>query len=285
MIPNSFTYHRPGSVDDAISMLSQNGDDAKILAGGHSLIPAMKLRLNQPENLIDIRKVPELQGISKDGETLVIGAAATHHEINASALVRGHLSMLAEGAGHIGDPAVRNVGTIGGSIAHADPAADWPAMLMAADATIVVKGSGGERRIRAHEFFTGFYETALAEGEIITSIRIPNFGPNASSHYAKFVQPASRFAIVGCGVVCTWDNGRIYRAKVAFTGVSEGPFRDEAVESELNGKTPSAEVFEAAAAKAAEGVSIMSDHYASEKYRKHLAKVYCRRALSALAVR
>ena len=285
MIPTTFDYKKAASVDEAISMLSQNGDGAQVLAGGHSLIPALKLRLNQPECLIDIRRVPELQGIRMEGHRLHIGAGATHHQISSSDLVRGHLSMLAEGAAHIGDPSVRNMGTIGGSIAHADPAADWPAMLLAADATILVKGSGGERQIRAEDFFTGFFETALADGEIITGVSIPAFGQNASSCYVKFVQPASRFAIVGCAITATWDNGRIMRAKVAFTGVSDHAFRAPAVEVELNGKTPSATVFEAAAAKAAEGASIMSDHYASEKYRKHLAKVYARRAMEGLAVR
>lgn len=283
MIPNSFEYHKADTVNQGVGLLTKYGDDAKLLAGGHSLIPAMKLRLNQPEKLIDIRRMPELQGINMDGDTLVIGAAATHHQINTSDMVRGHLSMLADGAGHIGDPSVRNMGTIGGSIAHADPAADWPAMLLAADATIVMHGNGGERQVKATDFFTGFYETALTEKEIITSVRIPASG-RTTSNYAKFVQPASRFAIVGCAIACTLDNGRILRAKVAFTGVSEFAFRDEAVEAELSGQSPTPEVFKAAADKAAEGVSIMSDHYASEKYRKHLAKVYCRRALSVLAL-
>lgn len=282
MIPSSFEYHKVDTLNQAIGMLTKYGDDAKLLAGGHSLLPAMKLRLNQPEKLIDIRRMPELQGIKMDGQELVIGAAATHHQINTSDVVRGHLAMLADGAGHIGDPAVRNIGTIGGSIAHADPAADWPAMLLAADATIVAQGSSGARKIPAQEFFTGFFETALGEKEIITQIRIPAFGQNAASHYEKFVQPASRFAIVGCAVATKLDNGRMLHPKVAFSGVSDYAFRDAAVEAELSGKEPTADVLEAAAAKAAEGVSIMSDHYASEKYRKHLAKVYCRRALNAM---
>ena len=276
MIPTSFDYHKASSVDEAIALLSEN-EDAKILAGGHSLIPAMKLRLNAPSQLIDIARLDELRFIRDDGHQVVIGAATTHAEIAASALLTGGLAVLAQTAATIGDIQVRNKGTIGGSLAHADPAADWPAAVLAVDATIVVKGLGGTRAIAAEDFFTGFFETALGQDEIITEIRIPKPATASTSAYAKFPQPASRFAIVGCAAVITKNGKAIQSARVAITGASEAAFRDKAVEKALI----MGESIETAANAAAENVSIMSDHYASEAYRKHLAKVFVKRALEA----
>jgi aerobic carbon-monoxide dehydrogenase medium subunit len=277
MIPSEFQYIRANSIEEAISLLKEG--DAKLLAGGHSLIPAMKLRLNSPAKLIDISRIAEMKGIKQEDGELVIGAMTTHYEIMTNDLVNKHLPILAQAAELIGDVQVRNKGTLGGSLAHADPAADWPASMLATDAVIVLAGAKGKRAIKAVDFFTGFFMTALEEGEIVTQIRIPMPSANTKSAYLKFMQPASRFAIVGCAVVMT-GNGTVDDIKVAFTGVSETPFRDTAVENALKGKKADAESIKNAADQAAEGVSILSDHFASEEYRKHLAKVYAKRALS-----
>ena len=257
-------------------------DGAKILAGGHSLIPAMKLRLAQPSALIDIAKIPELNFIRDRGKFIAIGAATTHGAIANHKTANLKVPFMAASAHQIGDVQVRNRGTIGGSIAHADPASDWPAILLAANATIKVEGTGGERKIPADDFFTGFFSTALHEGEIITEIHVPE--PDASSlryNYAKFSQPASRFALVGCAVqMSVDDHGVISNAHVAFNGVADHAYRATAVENALNGQVLTAESIAAAAEHATDGVaSVMSDHYASANYRSQMAKVFCRRAL------
>lgn len=265
LISYPFQYKRASSVADAVQML---GDGGKALSGGHSLIPTMKLRLNAPDVLVDVGRLPELKGIAIDGDELIIGAGATHGAIASSDLVKKHLPMFATGASQIGDPSVRNRGTIGGSIAHADPSADWPAMVIAADATIVMQGPSGTRRIKAEQFFTGLFSTAMHENELITQIRVP-LHDGAKMTYQKFSQPASRYAIVGCAIVKSADGS----LRVAFSGVSEAPFRDKNAETQLSsGQT----------AEAAAGMSILSDHYASEEYRKHLANVYLSRALAAV---
>ena len=280
MIPNSFNYQKAQSVDEAITMLNSS-EDAKLLAGGHSLIPAMKLRLNQPATLIDIAKIPALNFIRHEGDEIVIGAATTHHAIATSDLIKSHISMIAEGADLIGDTQVRNIGTIGGSIAHADPAADWPGLLIGSRANVVLQGPNGMRVVNSNEFFTGFFDTALTENEIITEIRIPVPPAGTKTSYQKFMQPASRYAIVGCAVMITQEGGLCKNVSVAFTGVGESAFRDNNVEIALTGKACTAENIEAAASQAAQDVDIMSDHFASENYRIHLAKVFAKRALTA----
>lgn len=275
MIPSSFTYQKVKSVEEAIAALKDS--DSKILAGGHSLIPTMKLRLNSPSKLIDIGGISTLKGIKESGNEIVIGAATTHAEISSSKVIQSKLNLFAQTASAIGDIQVRNRGTIGGSLAHADPAADWPAAVLAADAAIAVQGSKGSRKIKASEFFQGLFTTALQEGEVITAVHVPIL--SGKSVYMKFPQPASRYAIVGCAVVKHAD-GKI---SIAFTGVSSNAFRDGAAEKAISGKKIDAGSAEAASKVAAEGVHIMSDHYASEKYRKHLAKVYLKRALLAVA--
>ncbi len=272
MIPSNFNYIKAKSVEEAISLMDTHGDDARLLAGGHSLVPALKLRLNDYQYLIDVSKVSELRQIEEKDGMIHIGAMVTHGEIVSSDLISDKLSIFSQAAELIGDVQVRNLGTIGGSIAHADPAADWPGVLLASDAHIHVQGKGGGRKISAEDFFLGLYSTALEDGEMITSIGVP-VQTGAKSAYIKFMQPASRFAIVGCAAVI---NG--HGARVAFNGVSATPFRDKAVEASLDG----GESAEAAAGKAAEGVSVMSDHFASEDYRKQMAKVYCKRALASL---
>ena len=276
MIPVAFDYQKATTVDEAISALSGGG---KLLAGGHSLLPAIKLRLNQPEKLINITGISELKGIKEEDGEIVIGAATTHAEIMNNSLIKSKLSFFSKGAAMIGDVQVRNHGTIGGSLAHADPASDWTAMVLAADAAIEVQGNGGKRRIKATDFFTGLFSTALQDDEILTAIRIPEPPAGTKTVYVKFFQPASRFAIVGCAVFRTPDG----KTNIAFTGVSSTPFRDTAAENIVSGKTLDEATINAASNVAAEEADILSDHYASEEYRKHLAKVYLKRALKAIA--
>lgn len=283
MIPADFNYQKANSVDEALTLL-ESGGDAKLLAGGHSLIPAMKLRLNQPETLIDIARIPELNGIRQEGDEIVIGAGTTHHQIATSDLVKEKIPFFAEAADLIGDVQVRNMGTIGGSIAHADPAADWPALIMASQANMVLKSGSGERIVNANDFFTGFFETAVQENEIITEIRVRFPAPNTGMSYKKFMQPASRYAIVGCAVMVTHEGGVCKNVRVAFTGLADCAFRDKNVEIALSGKPYSAEQIEVASQQAGQDVMVMADHFASEAYRLHLAKVYAKRALSAAAV-
>lgn len=275
MIPSSFNYQKANSVEDAIKALA--ADNVKLLAGGHSLLPTMKLRLNTPSLLVDIGSIAALRGIKESGSEIIIGAATTHHEIASNKTIQSKLPLFAQGAASIGDIQVRNKGTIGGSLAHADPAADWAAVVLAADATITVQGSKGARKIKATEFFKGMFSTALSQGEIITAIHVP-VATGSKGVYLKFAQPASRFAIVGCAVMKSADG----KVSVAFTGVSSFAFRDAGAEKALAGKKLDAASIEAASKAAAEGVTILSDHYASEKYRKHLAKVYLKRALRAV---
>lgn len=279
MIPASFEYKKANSVQEALGML---GAEDKILAGGHSLIPAMKLRLNMPEALVDISKIEALKEIRDNGESITIGAGATHGDISINPVLKKHVPVVAAAAGAIGDIQVRNRGTIGGSIAHADPSADWPAVLLAVDAKIVMASASGERVVDIDQFFKGFYETALVDGEIITEIKIPKSKANKNSSYAKFSQPASRFAIVGCAVAVEMEGPKVSRARVAFTGVSDTAYRARSIEEALVGGDLSEEHLEAACKGATSGVDVMSDHFASEKYRAHLACVYAKRALRRL---
>ena len=259
MIPAAFDYQKPKTVDEAIAALS-NGN-SKILAGGHSLLPAIKLRLNQPSKLVDINGISSLKGVKEEDGEIVIGAATTHADIANDKLIKGKLSFFAEGASMIGDMQVRNHGTIGGSLAHADPASDWPALVLAADASIEVQGKNGKRRIKATDFFTGLFSTALQENEIIIAVRVPVPPEGTKTTYQKFPQPASRFAIVGCAVVRFPDG----KTNIAFTGISDNAFRASSAETDFS------------------GVIFLNDHYASAEYRKHLAKVYLKKALQAVS--
>jgi|SRR5579863_1542519 len=277
MIPHSFDYKKTSTVDEAITALS--GDNGKILAGGHSLIPAMKLRLSQPATLIDITHIESLKEIKEEDGEIVIGAVTTHAAIAKDKLIKNKLPFFAEAALLIGDLQVRNYGTIGGSLAHSDPAADWPALVLASDASIEVQGKKGKRRIKATEFFIGLFETSLQPEEMIIAIRIPVPPPGTKTSYQKFFQPASRFAIVGCAVMRFADG----KTNIAFTGVSDSAFRDYNAEKIISGKAINDASIAAAANAAVENKNIMSDHYASEEYRKHLAKVYLKKALQSVS--
>ena len=277
MISAAFDYQKAKTVDEAIAALS-NGN-SKILAGGHSLLPAMKLRLSQPSKLIDINGISTLKGIKEEDGEIVIGAASTHADIASDKIITTKLPFFSEAALLIGDLQVRNHGTIGGSLAHADPASDWPALVLASDATIEVQGSGGKRRIKATDFFTGLFSTALQEKEIIIAVRVPIPPEGTKTTYKKLPHPASRFAIVGCAV-SRFSDGRV---NIAFTGVSDHAFRASNTEAALSGKAINEDSIAAAANTAVQGVIFLSDHHASAEYRKHLAKVYLKKALKAIA--
>jgi len=272
VIPAEFDYHRATTVDEALTLMQQYGEEAKLLAGGHSLLPAMKLRFNTCTHLIDIGRLKELHYIREVGGDLAIGANTTHAEIAVSNLVQQKAAALAQAAAVIGDPQVRNMGTLGGSLAHADPAADYPAAVLALDATIHVKGPEGERTITAMDFFQDLYLTELDEEEIITEVRFPI--TDHPSAYLKFPHPASRFAVVGCAAKLT-DSG----ARVAFTGIANAAFRDENVEDALEGKPLNAATIAEAAAQATDGEELLADLFAGANYRRHLARVFAKRTL------
>jgi len=283
MIPESFDYQRASSVSEAISLLQQYGDSAKILAGGHSLVPTMKLRLATPETLIDIGGIAELKYINDKGDYLAIGAGTTHWAIESSDLVSQKAPALSQAAGQIGDVQVRNRGTIGGVLAHSDPQADYPGVVLALDATIVVQGSRGERTIPVSDYFTGLWETALGENEILTEIRIPTDNANANSCYLKFPQPASRYPYVGCAVAMSTSGGNCSDVRVGFSGVGECGYRDSGVEDAIRGQALNESSIGAASGKAAEGRSVLSDVFVSEEYRRAMAQVYAKRALTQLS--
>ncbi len=283
MIPGSFEYFAPTALDEALSLLQEHGDDAKVLAGGHSLIPTMKLRLAEPAVIIDIGRIGGLKGISESGGKLVIGALTTHHELESSDLVQQRVPVLAQTASEIGDVQVRNKGTIGGSLAHADPAADWPATILALDADLQIAGPNGERTVKATDFFQGLYETDLGADEILTAVNVSIPDANTKGTYLKLHQVASGFALTGVAVVLTKSGDTCQSVAVGITGVSDAPYRASGVESALTGSTLTADNIAAAAARAADGITALEDIHASEAYRLNLAQVYTRRAIESAA--
>ena len=283
MIPGSFEYFAPTALDEALSLLQEHGDDAKVLAGGHSLIPTMKLRLAEPAVIIDIGRIGGLRGISVSGGKLVIGALTTHHELETSELVQQQVPLLAQTASEIGDVQVRNKGTIGGSIAHADPAADWPASILALDADLQIAGPNGERTVKATDFFQGLYETDLGDDEILTAIHVSIPDVDTKGTYLKLHQVASGFALTGVAVVLTKSGDTCQSVAVGITGVSDAPYRASGVESALTGAALTADNIAAAAARAADGITALEDIHASEAYRQNLAQVYTRRAIESAA--
>ena len=285
MYPAQFEYHKAGTVKEAVDLLAKYRDEAKLLAGGHSLLPAMKLRLAQPKHVIDIGKVSGLAGIKEEGATLVVGALTTHFAIESSALLKSKCPLLPEVAGHIGDPMVRNMGTLGGSLAHADPAADWPAAVIALGAELVAEGPKGKRTIKVDDFFKGLLTTALAEDEILTEIRIPTCGANVKCAYAKFPHPASRFAVVGVAAVLTVDGGKVSKASIGITGAGTKATRAKGVEAAIIGKAADAASIQAAASSAADGVDVQADLQGSVEYKQHLLRVFAKRAMEAAAAK
>jgi aerobic carbon-monoxide dehydrogenase medium subunit len=279
MYPASFEYHRVATVEEAVGLLTRHKDDAKLLAGGHSLIPMMKLRLAQPKHLVDIGRVKALSGIREEGGHFVIGALTTHYAVESSAAIKQKCPMLSEAAAMIGDPQVRNYGTIGGSVAHADPAADWPAVLLALGAEVKAVGPKGARTIKVDDFFKDLFTTALGPDEVLTEIHIPT-GGHGGAAYVKHPHPASRFAVVGVAAAVALDGtGKCKSAHVGVTGVGSKAVRAKGVEAALTGKTLDTAAITAAAQKAADGIDINADLQGSVEYKAHLTRVYTRRAL------
>jgi len=280
MYSAAFEYHRATSTDEVIGLLTRYGDDAKVLAGGHSLVPLLKLRLAQPGHLIDVCRIPELAGIRRTADTIVIGATATHADIARSPAIRTAFPLLSEAAGQIGDPQVRNVGTIGGSLAHADPSADLPAVMLALNARLTAVGPRGARVIPASEFFVGLLTTALAPNELLTQIQIPLLKPGTGTAYEKHPHPASRFAVVGIAAIIGVANGKISDARVGVTGVAATATRATKVEQMLTGQRPEPTVLDAAAARVTDGLTLRADLQGTEGYKAHLARTFTRRALA-----
>jgi carbon-monoxide dehydrogenase medium subunit len=278
MYPAQFTYHAPSSLDEVLSLMQAHGDDAKLLAGGHSLLPAMKLRLSMPAHVIDLKKLRgELQYIRDGGDHIAIGALSTYWMLEDSSLIAKQLPLLAQTVKQVGDMQVRNVGTIGGSIAHADPSGDPPAAMLALEASMVVRGAAGERVVPANDFFLGFFETAVGAGEVLTEIRVPV--QRGHSSYQKFKHPASGYAVCGVAAVVETSGDTITKARIGITGVAGSAYRATAVESALEGKTASE--ITSAAAYATEDVDVLGDSFADADYRRHLAKTLTAKALRA----
>jgi aerobic carbon-monoxide dehydrogenase medium subunit len=285
MYPDQFEYFRPKTLAEAAALLKKH-KGARVLAGGHSLLPAMKLRLASPKALIDIGRIKGLSGIQARGKALWIGATTVHADVAASSVVRKLCPVLAEAAGEIGDLQVRNRGTIGGSVAHADPAADYPTVLVALDAAIVAKGPKGERKIPAGKFFLDLFTTALKPGEIVTSILIPTLGKGVGSVYVKHGHPASAYAVVGVAAILEVKNDSCVRASLAVGGATPNPVRASKAEASLVGKRVDDAAIESAAREV--GTTIrdpLSDGYASGAFRVHLATVMTKRALQTAAER
>ena len=285
MYPASFEYHTASSVQDALAKLAQYGDDAKLLAGGHSLLPVMKLRFAQPAHLIDIARIPGLSAITDAGSAVHVGATARHADVASSAAIKAKAPLLAEVASHIGDPLIRNMGTIGGSLAHADPAADLPAAMLALGATLVVTGNGGERTIAADDFFTDVFATAMHPGEILTQVRVPAQGAGSGGAYEKNADPASGYAIVGIAAQLHVSGGTITAARVGMTGLGPKAMRLTGVEAALAGKPATAATVDAAAAHAADGLVFVDDSRGSAAYKTNLATVHAKRALARALAR
>ncbi|MCU0492427.1 MAG: xanthine dehydrogenase family protein subunit M [Chloroflexaceae bacterium] len=284
MIPSSFEYFAPTTVAEAVSLLQKYGDDAKILAGGHSLLPAMKLRLSNFGALIDINKIHELRGIHVDGN-ISIGAMTTYHAIESSDALKATCAILPEAVSLVGDIQVRNRGTLGGSLAHADPAADPPAVMLALDAHVHVTGPGGNRTIAIGDFFTDMLTTSLQPGEIITSITLNPLGAGEGAAYSKFPHPASRYAIVGAAAYVKLEGGKVSACRIGITGAGPKAERQASAEAALIGTDGSAEAIAKAAEHAGENMDVLSDIHAGEDYRRAMIKVYTRRALTAAVER
>ena len=277
MIPQQFEYSAPKTLDEALGLLAEG---AKPLAGGMSLIPMMKLRLASPEHLVDLGRIKDLSYIRETGTVLHIGATTTHHDVESSPLLRGKCPLLAETASYIGDVQVRNMGTIGGSVAHADPAADYPAALQALEAKIIVRGAKSERTVAADDFFVDTFTTALEPGEIVREVIVPIDGAGTGTSYQKVLQPASGFAIVGIAVRVRKQGDKVTMARIGVTGLSNRAFRAKEAEKALEGRSGTPAEIQAVAALVGQGVDANSDLHASADYRLHLAAVYAAKALA-----
>jgi len=284
MIPSEFDYIKAGSVQEALSLLQQHGDDAKVLAGGHSLIPLLKLRLASPAVLVDISGIKELKGVQQKGDMITIGALTTHGDLESDSSLKGSFPILSEAATVIGDPMVRNRGTFGGSLAHADPAGDWPAVALALNATMHIAGQNGERTVPADEFFIDILTSDIQPGELLTAIDLPIPSGKVGQSYQKFAHPASGYAVVGVAAVVTLDDaGNCSAARVAVTGAGAKAVRLTDVEDALVGKALTEENVAAATQNVGGEIMYLGDIYASEEYREHLVRVFAKRAVLAAA--
>jgi carbon-monoxide dehydrogenase medium subunit len=283
MIPAKFDYVRPGSVDEAISALAGGGEDAKVIAGGQSLLPLLRLRLAYPELLVDVGGIDELRGVRDSGDALVIGARTTHYQLVHDPLVAEHAGLLAQATGTVADPAVRHRGTLGGALAHGDPAGDLPAVILALDAVMIARGPGGEREIPAADFFVDYLTTSLEPDEILTAIRIPKLGPGWGYRYEKFHRTAQSWATVGVAALVRRSNGSVAEARIGLTNMGTTPIRATAVEQAASGAEASRDALRAAAGHADEGTNPPGDLHGAPDYRRHLARVLTGRALAVAA--
>jgi carbon-monoxide dehydrogenase medium subunit len=283
VIPAPFDYLKPSSLSEAVQAYQQAGEDAKILAGGQSLLPILRLRLAYPELVIDLGGLGELTGVTDDGDAIVIGAMTTHADIIANELVKQHAPLIAQATETVADRQVRHRGTFGGSLAHADPAGDLPAVALALDAELRVQGPAGERSITARDFFLDYLTTALQPGEILTSIRVPKLGAGWSTHYEKLNRVAQAWSIVAVAAAVHRSDGTITEARIGLTNMGPTPLRASATEQALAGAPATAEAISTASASAADGTSAPSDQSGKADYREHLVTVLTRRAVQHAA--
>jgi aerobic carbon-monoxide dehydrogenase medium subunit len=279
MIPAEFDYVRAGSVDEAVQALVSGGEDAKVLAGGQSLMPLLRTRLAAPSVLVDCSTIADMRGVTDAGGALVIGAATTHHEVLHDDLVRAHAPLVAAATSTVADPAIRHRGTFGGSLAHADPAGDLPAVAVALGFEMEVAGPGGRRTVAASDFFLDFFTSALAPDEVLVSVRVPKLGDGWGFDYQKFHRTAQAWAIVGVATAVRRSNGSIAEARVGLTNMGATPIRASATEAALAGVDATPDAVAAAAAHAAEGTHPTSDIHAQAGYREHLARVLTKRSV------
>jgi carbon-monoxide dehydrogenase medium subunit len=283
MIPAKFAYARPESVEEAVGVLNGGGEDAKVISGGQSLLPLLRLRLAYPNLLVDVGRLGELRGVRDEGGTLLIGALTTHYDVTKDPLIKEHCGLLAEAAETVADPAVRHRGTLGGSLAHADPAGDLPAVIVALGATLTARGPGGERQIDATDFFADYLTTTLEPNEILTGIRVPKLGAGWGYRYEKFHRSAQAWAIVGVAALARRDNGHVAEARIGLTNMGAVPIRASATEAAVAGVAAEPGALREAAARADEESSPPSDLHGAADYRRHLARVLTARALAAAA--
>jgi carbon-monoxide dehydrogenase medium subunit len=283
MIPAAFEYARPASVSEAVSALAEAGEDGKVLAGGQSLLPVLRLRLAYPSTVVDVGRIDEMKGVRDDGDAIVIGAMTTHHEVMRNELVRQHAPIIVQATATVADPQVRHRGTFGGALAHADPAGDLGAVALALDCEFTAAGPGGTRTIAAADFFQDYLTTALGADEILTSIRVPKLGDGWGTHYEKFNRVAQAWSIVAVAALVRRSNGSIAEARIGLTNMGSTPLRAAAVEAALAGADASADAIGSAAEQAAEGTSPPSDLSGKSDYREHLARVLTKRAVVAAA--
>ena len=280
MIPAKFDYVRPSSVDDAVRALGEGGEDAKVIAGGQSLLPLLRLRLAYPELLVDVGGLGDLRGVRDEGDTLLIGALTTHDDVMRDPLISAYCGLIAQAAGMVADPAVRHRASIGGALAHADPAADMPAVMLALGASVIARGPGGDRTISADEFFDDYLTTTLSGDEILTGVRVPKLGPGWGYRYEKFHRTAQAWAIVGVAAVARRSNGQVAEARIGMANMGSTPLRAQVAEAAAAGVDASRDALRSAAQRADEGTNPPADLHGAADYRRHLARVLTARALA-----